>query len=126
MTTTSTVKSQLKELFVVRIANDVSEDSHDYLNDQSFIGYRFTESFKQNLMNVVKEALNNQKKSDFRGTDAICRFDTVEEAESLLSEVYKNYYNKNKKELTGDEFEIVRVSIIIEEQVVKKINKDEL
>lgn len=126
MTTNSTVKSQVKELFVVRIANDVPEDGHNYLNDQSFVGYRFTESFKQNLMNVVKETLNNQKASDLRGTDAICRFDTVEEAESLLSEVYENYYHKNKEELTGNEFEIVRVSIIVEEQVVKKINKDEL
>ena len=77
-------------------------------------------------MNVVKETLNNQKASDLRGTDAIYRFDTVEEAESLLSEVYENYYHKNKEELTGNEFEIVRVSIIVEEQVVKKINKDEL
>lgn len=125
MTTNSTVKSLVKEVFVLRIANDVPEDGHNYLNDQSFVGYRFTESFKQNLMNVVKETLNNQKASDLRGTDAICRFDTVEEAESLLSEVYESYYNKNKEELTGNEFEIVRVSIIVEEQVVKKINKDE-
>lgn len=123
MTTTSAVKSQVKEWFVVRIASDL--DERDYLKDKSFIGHRFAE-YGASLSDVIREMVLNHVASEFRGTDAICRFDTEAEAKALLVKVIEDFYNKNGEELSGDEFEIVRMVMTVEEQVVSKYSREEI
>lgn len=126
MTTTSTVKAQVKEWFVVRIASDL--DKHDYLKDKSFIGYRFAD-YVESFSTVIREMMLNHVASDIRGTDAICRFETEAEAKALLVKVVEDFYKEHKEysgELSGDEFEIVKVRVVTEEEVVSKINLSEI
>lgn len=123
MTTTSTVKSQVKEWYVVRIASDL--DKRDYLKDKSFIGYRFAE-YGVSLSDVIREMVLNHVASDFRGTDAICRFETEAEAKALLVKVLEDFYRENGEELSGDEFEIVRMVMTVDEQVISKYTREDL
>lgn len=123
MTTTSTVKSQVKEWYVVRIASDL--DERDYLKDKSFIGYRFAE-YGVSLSDVIREMVLNHVASDFRGTDAICRFETEAEAKALLVKVIKDFYIENGEDLSGDEFEIVRMVMTVDEQVISKYTREDL
>lgn len=123
MTKTSAVKSQVKEWFVVRIASDL--DERDYLKDKSFIGYRFAE-YGVSLSDVIREMVLNHVASDFRGTDAICRFETEAEAKALLVKVLEDFYRENGDELSGDEFEIVRMVMTVEEHVVSKYKREEI
>lgn len=123
MTTTSTVKSQVKEWYVVRIASDL--DERDYLKDKSFIGYRFAD-YGASLSDVIREMVLNHVASDFRGTDAICRFETEAEAKALLVKVLEDFYRENGEELSGDEFEIVRMVMTVDEQVISKYTREDL
>lgn len=123
MTTTSTVKSQVKEWYVVRIASDL--DGRDYLKEKSFIGYRFAE-YCESLSDVIREMVLNHVASDFRGTDAICRFETETEAKALLVKVLEDFYRENGEELSGDEFEIVRMVMTVDEQVISKYTREDL
>lgn len=126
MATTSTVKSQVKEWFVVRIASDL--DDRDYLKEKSFVGYRFAD-YRESFSTVIREMMLNHVASDTRGTDAICRFETEAEAKALLVKVIEDFYKENKEysgELSGDEFEIVKVRVVTEEEVVSKIQLSEI
>lgn len=123
MTTTSTVKSQVKEWYVVRIASDL--DGRDYLKEKSFIGYRFAE-YCESLSDVIREMVLSHVASDFRGTDAICRFETEAEAKALLVKVLEDFYRENGEELSGDEFEIVRMVMTVDEQVISKYTREDL
>jgi hypothetical protein len=123
MTTTSTVKSQVKEWYVVRIASDL--DGRDYLKEKSFIGYRFAE-YCESLSDVIREMVLNHVASDTRGTDAICRFETEAEAKALLIKVLEDFYRENGEELSGDEFEIVRMVMTVDEQVISKYTREDL
>lgn len=123
MTTTSTVKSQVKEWYVVRIASDL--DGRDYLKEKSFIGYRFAE-YCESLSDVIREMVLNHVASDFRGTDAICRFETEAEAKALLVKVLEDFYRENGEDLSGDEFEIVRMVMTVDEQVISKYTREDL
>ncbi|MDI6976529.1 hypothetical protein [Serratia sp. Se-RSBMAAmG] len=123
MTKNSTVKSQVKEWYVVRIASDL--DERDYLKDKSFIGYRFAD-YGASLSDVIREMVLNHVASDFRGTDAICRFETEAEAKALLVKVLEDFYRENGEDLSGDEFEIVRMVMTVDEQVISKYMREDL
>lgn len=123
MTKNSTVKSQVKEWYVVRIASDL--DERDYLKDKSFIGYRFAD-YGASLSDVIREMVLNHVASDFRGTDAICRFETEAEAKALLVKVLEDFYRENGEDLSGDEFEIVRMVMTVDEQVISKYTREDL
>lgn len=119
----SAVKSQVKEWYVVRIASDL--DERDYLKDKSFIGYRFAD-YGASLSDVIREMVLNHVASDFRGTDAICRFETEAEAKALLVKVLEDFYRENGEDLSGDEFEIVRMVMTVDEQVISKYTREDL
>lgn len=119
----SEVKNEVKETFILRLANN----SDFYLQDISWVGTFFRETYAgYNNWSIVSDMLNHKQPSAMNHDDVVLRFDTEKEAKDALIKIFKSYSDDHKKSIPRGLIELVSIQVSVVEKVIAQYSAKEI